>query len=70
MRAVIWTDVFQCAVMFGGLLTIIIKVSKMFLLNISGKVASLLNISMESSFSNKTFSFYISQIFLPVDVFI
>ncbi|KAK2187086.1 hypothetical protein NP493_179g00021 [Ridgeia piscesae] len=25
MRAVIWTDVFQCAVMFGGLLAIIIK---------------------------------------------
>ncbi|KAI0207882.1 Sodium-dependent multivitamin transporter [Lamellibrachia satsuma] len=25
MRAVIWTDVFQCAVMFGGLLTVIVK---------------------------------------------
>jgi len=26
MRAVIWTDVFQCAAMVGGMLTILIKV--------------------------------------------
>jgi len=26
MRAVIWTDVFQCIAMLGGLLTIMIKV--------------------------------------------
>ena len=27
MRAVIWTDVFQCAVMFGGLLAVVVSVS-------------------------------------------
>ena len=26
MRGVVWTDVFQCAVMFGGLLTIMVYV--------------------------------------------
>jgi len=26
MRAVIWTDVFQCLVMVGGMITILIKV--------------------------------------------
>jgi len=28
MRAVIWTDVFQSVIMFGGLLTILIKVCR------------------------------------------
>jgi len=32
MRAVIWTDVFQCAAMIGGMLTIFIKVCHLFML--------------------------------------
>ena len=62
MRAVIWTDVFQCAVMFGGLLAIIIKVSKMgFSFDISGNVACSL-FSLDSLFSNQNFSLFISKI--------